>query len=367
MNRYLFLTLALIIISANQTMAESGQRADTVIANKFGYFVYPYAFYTPETQLALGVGSLMYFRFTDDEKIMPSKALTSIYYTTNNQFNINFEPLIHFTGSRQGVLQSKITYYKEVPKFFGIGNNSKNIQDPDFEILSFGAYAELGGKIGTLENISGGIVFDYSYTSITDIKDNPFLQDGEVLGSNGGHISGAGFLLIYDARDNIFYPRKNGYYKFRLFYYEKFFGSDYSFEKISLDLRQYFTLHSDHILALQLFTELTSNDVPFYVMPELGGTYQMRGVFQGRYRDKMSFCTQAEYRKFIWWKFGIAAFVGFGQVADEIGTFNSRGFKTSYGGGLRFLFDKKENINLRFDVGFSEGETGIYFAIEEAF
>ena len=42
--------------------------------------------------------------------------------------------------------------------------------------------------------------------------------------------------------------------------------------------------------------------------------------------------------------------------------------KQSYGAGLRYMFNKKQKINLRMDVGFGEnGSSGVYFGIEEAF
>jgi hypothetical protein len=42
--------------------------------------------------------------------------------------------------------------------------------------------------------------------------------------------------------------------------------------------------------------------------------------------------------------------------------------KFSYGAGLRFLFNEKEGVNLRMDIGITrEGETGVYFGIGEAF
>ncbi|MCE2613258.1 hypothetical protein LVD13_09765 [Flavobacteriaceae bacterium D16] len=42
--------------------------------------------------------------------------------------------------------------------------------------------------------------------------------------------------------------------------------------------------------------------------------------------------------------------------------------KYSFGGGLRYLFNKKENVNLRMDIGIGQdGNTGVYFGIEEAF
>lgn len=39
----------------------------------------------------------------------------------------------------------------------------------------------------------------------------------------------------------------------------------------------------------------------------------------------------------------------------------------SYGGGLRFKINRKENVNLRMDYGFGNGQQNIYFFIAEAF
>ncbi len=56
-----------------------------------------------------------------------------------------------------------------------------------------------------------------------------------------------------------------------------------------------------------------------------------------------------------------------GVVAEEITSIQLRYLKSTYGFGLRFLFDKKQKINLRMDVGFGLHTNGIYFGIEEAF
>jgi hypothetical protein len=42
--------------------------------------------------------------------------------------------------------------------------------------------------------------------------------------------------------------------------------------------------------------------------------------------------------------------------------------KYSGGAGLRFQFNKEQKINLRMDIGIGQdGNTGLYFGIEEAF
>jgi len=59
---------------------------------------------------------------------------------------------------------------------------------------------------------------------------------------------------------------------------------------------------------------------------------------------------------------------GLGNVAETFGELGLGNLKPSYGVGLRFLFDKKERIQVRMDIGFGEdGSSGFYFSIFEAF
>jgi len=77
---------------------------------------------------------------------------------------------------------------------------------------------------------------------------------------------------------------------------------------------------------------------------------------------------QTEYRQYFSKRFGFVAFAGLGDVGSEITSLKFKEFKYSFGGGLRYLFNKKENVNLRVDIGIGkDGNTGIYFGIEEAF
>lgn len=94
----------------------------------------------------------------------------------------------------------------------------------------------------------------------------------------------------------------------------------------------------------------------------------MRSYFTGRYRDKFYSAIQLEYRQYFWRKLGFVVFGGLGDVAQEFIKFDFTELKYSYGMGLRFLFNKKQKINLRMDFGFGQdGNSGVYFGIEEAF
>ena len=132
---------------------------------------------------------------------------------------------------------------------------------------------------------------------------------------------------------------------------------------------KYFTAFSpDHVLAANFYLDAAAGETPFYKLPALGGSSRMRGYFEGRYRDNVFSMLQLEYRQYFWWKFGFVVFAGVGDVANDVTKFKLNDFKLSFGAGLRFLFNKEEKINLRVDLGFgNDGNSGIYFGIEEAF
>ena len=94
----------------------------------------------------------------------------------------------------------------------------------------------------------------------------------------------------------------------------------------------------------------------------------MRGYFYGRYRDNFFSMVQLEYRHFFAKRWGFVLFGTLGNVTDNILNYNFNSLKYSYGTGLRFKFNQKENVNLRADIGIGvDGNAGLYFGIEEAF
>ena len=99
----------------------------------------------------------------------------------------------------------------------------------------------------------------------------------------------------------------------------------------------------------------------------MGGDMIMRGYYQGSYRDKNLLAFQAEYRLQLLKRWGIVGFAGAGGISDAINHFNLDTIKPSYGGGLRFKINRKENVNVRVDYGFGKGQQNVYFFIAEAF
>ena len=77
------------------------------------------------------------------------------------------------------------------------------------------------------------------------------------------------------------------------------------------------------------------HDVPFYYQPTLGGSQELRGFREFRFRDRNSLSLTAEYRWEAAWLLDGALFVDAGKVARERADLNFRDLDVSYGFGFR--------------------------------
>jgi outer membrane protein assembly factor BamA len=349
--------------------AIAGSAADVAVKNLgMKISAYPYAYYTPETELAIGAGGIVTFYTGTDKLLRPSKATVSAYYTTKEQYKISFSPELYFVANKF-FASLNFDYGRYVDKFWGIGSTTPDIPNTDYVAKGLGLKAEfqLPPVISLLNATRVGIIYRFANRDITDDLGNPFLVDKSVQGAEAGSISGVGFSWTWDNRDQIFYPQHGGFNKISGTFYTSDLGSDYDFNRYDLDLRHYIGLKKERVLAVQTIAQAAFNEAPFYELPALGGQRTMRGYYEGRYRDRLYLAGQVEYRMHLFWKVGGVAFIGAGDVAHEISSFRIRDFKISSGGGLRLLFNEAEHVNLRVDLGFGPSTNGVYFGLEEAF
>lgn len=101
------------------------------------------------------------------------------------------------------------------------------------------------------------------------------------------------------------------------------------------------------------------------MLPFIGGSYTMRGYYEGRYRDKNAIDVTMELRQHIWHRNSAVIWMGAANVFPKLGDLQARKILPNFGIGYRWEF--KKNVNIRLDFGFGKGETGIIFNINEAF
>ena len=340
------------------------QESDTSDANGISWFPIPFAFYTPETRLAFGAMVITSFKLSNQIDSRPSSVTALAFYTLNNQYEFSLSPEIYFNNDKH-LASSELNYAKIIDKYYGIGNDTEEIAEPNYEARNSLIFFRFQTDI--LFKLKLGVIYELRYFNIVDAMQNPFLTSGNVFGDEGGLSSGIGFVLSYDSRNNIFYPESGDYYEIASAVFSKILGSDYNYNKTFIDLRKYLGIDKNQVVALQIFYNFVGGSVPFYDIPRLGGDEIMRGFFSGRYRDNHYLAAQAEYRIRVWWRFGLVGFAGVGDVARDITKFESNKIKYSVGGGIRFRIDEKELWDLRIDVGFGNDTDGFYFNYNQAF
>ncbi len=350
-------------IQAQEQSLDQITSADDTI-RKPSFNAYPYAFYTPETKLAFGAGGIFIFYGGKAKTLKPSKTSFGAYYSTNKQYQLSMNNKFYFFDNKLYFNWPMIFSYN-VDKFWGVGNTTENTGNESYTKQLFSTSVTIQLPPRWFVSDLTGIIFDYQKVDILDKRTNEYLLNDSVPGSNGAELIGLGSDLMWDTRDNIFFPNSGGYQYFKLLIYPGM--SDNVFTFYELDVRHFMSFKEDHVLAGLFYVSGTTGDVPFFSLPALGGK-RMRGFFNGRYRDNFLMTLQLEYRQMVWWRLGFAVFGGIGDVSASMIDFNAKNIKYNFGAGLRLMFNEAEKVNLRVDFGMgSGGNSGLYFGIEEAF
>ncbi len=327
--------------------------------------VLPILFNTPETSWGFGAGSIYAFRFKNEpDSLRPSQVTLGFAYTLKKQILSYFNYQL-FLKQEKYLLYGEFGYFRYVFNFYGVGNTI----DPDFEEAYDVAFPRIRAtalmRLNESWYVGPRIWFDDF--QITDrAPDGLLIQDG-IVGNNGGKTLGIGAVAIHDTRDHIFYPRKGKYIELATLFNSKGMGSDYNFQKYSIDYAQYFDLKRNQILAFNLYGVATTGTVPFQEMALIGGTKKMRGYYEGRFRDNHLLMVQTEYRFPVFWRFKGVVFGSTGLVSDTWSNFQIKHLRYTVGAGLRFLLSKKEQIHLRLDYGIGKNTSGFYLTFGEAF
>jgi outer membrane protein assembly factor BamA len=176
-----------------------------------------------------------------------------------------------------------------------------------------------------------------------------------------------GLASIYDNRDNVMNPYKGNYAEVSSYFYRTALGGTYNFEVVNAEFRKYFRIKPKHIIAFQSKARLASGDVPFLDMSMVGGDDLLRSYARNRFRDKNMFGAQVEYRFPVYWRFGLTTFAGAGDVFNKTTDLNLNSLKYCIGGGLRFLMNSAERLNIRIDYGYGPDGGQYYVSFAEAF
>ena len=322
--------------------------------------------YSTEQGNTLGLAKFNLFDLSKKDTISkPSKLSGIVTFSSKGRINASVSTELVFKENKY-IFLSFVNYRKQPEYIFGIGNDVKreDMEEVQFERFRFATT----GLVRVEESLYIGIPLDIATYFNVQPDSNSFLIKNNVAGLNGGFTFGIGLAGALDSRENRYNPSQGAYVIGTLVFHPSFLGSAYEFTKFELDARKYFNPWLKHVIAVQATTTSATGNVPFYELALMGGDRQMRGYYQGAYRDKVLLDGQVEYRAPIWNIFGLTAWIGTGRVATSYSDLSLDGFKLSYGLGLRIKVDSKHNTNLRLDFGFGQdGIKGTYISFAEAF
>lgn len=362
--------LLLLVLSARSLAAEVQDKEtppESPAKSTLGVVVLPVLFNMPETQWGGGVGGLLTYR---PGKSGPAARPSSLYfyaiYTQKKQFSTKWEPELYLAKEKY-LLKGRFIFEKYPEKFWGVGPRAADDMEEDYTPRSFVLEASFQRKVWPARNLFLGLLYQFENFKILKTDEGGQLAGGGLSGSTGGTTSGAGFIVNWDTRDNVFYPLRGKFWQFSTAFCRSFLGSDFDFTSVKLDLRTYLPVLSTHVLGVQALYQAAAGTPPFKSYAKLGGDSMMRGYYSGRFRDKNLLAVQAEYRLPVWWRFGLVGFVGAANVAEKLGGLGFKDLKVSVGTGLRFKIAPKEGSNLRLDFAWGKGTSGFYFTAGEAF
>ena len=324
----------------------------------------PTAYYTPEKKFGVGllvVGLYKTDSATSEEQ--PSSLVINSFVSMNKSYGVTVENMNFFNQGQERLLLD-VDLHNEASVYYGKGISNGDVDSNQYtfeeQVYSFKPrwMTEIADDyfIGI-----GGDLISASAENLEYTETNTKYDSDSTLPTNFS--SGIVVTSVYDSRDYRLNATKGWLFQVDAGVYHN--DQQDSFSTYNFELANYIDLGTvPGLIAWQMQGHFTSGDVPWNLMPDLGGSSAMRGYIKGRYRDDQMAMGQVEYRLPIFQRYGMVFWAAAGSVASSVEKLNDD-ILMSYGTGFRFRI--KDNINLRADIGVGEKDTNFYLNVNEVF
>ena len=335
--------------------------------------------YTPELGFLVAGGVLLSFRGEPANRSLPRSSLPINLAVTSTGAVVGRTKLTGLFFDDWIRVDAQAAFARARDHYWGTGYRAGrriSLEGPatEYERTTGRFNATLLGRL-VLDGLFAGPSMDIQGIDVRrpsrTMPDDPaYVRAGDKVTS-----SGLGGTLRIDTRDVPYNPWEGTYAQIQFLTYDPALGSDQRFQVLDLDWRQYFTLGDEgRTLAYQLRLRRAFGDVPWSAMGQLGSANDLRGYYQGRYRDASIAYGLVEYRhEFrrrepdpsgrILSRHGAVAWLGAGSLGPRVRDFT----RWLPNAGVGYRFELQPRLNLRLDVGFGTDSAKVYFNFEEAF
>jgi outer membrane protein assembly factor BamA len=258
--------------------------------------------------------------------------------------------------------QAKYQDFTQI-NYFGVGRDTlkssqTNYRLQDLDTLAFATirarpWLTVTGRAGLLQRVDISAGRSTLYPSTTE-RFNDTSAPGLSQQPNYLHSDVAGEI---DTRDVPGYPARGGQYRVAMAMFRDQSLARYSFRRVGAEGAHYIPF-GPTVLAIRgrvdVATAGAGQQIPFYLLPALGGSRSLRGYADYRFRDNNVMLVDAEYRWPLLHALDAAVFYDAGTVAPRFSGLAHRPI-TNYGIGVRA--HSATHLIARFDV--ARGQEGM--------
>lgn len=317
--------------------------------------------YSNDTKLSVGIlGAALYTSGVDKTITPQSNASLYTVFSITGFYNFGIRG-VHFTPGDKWRFNYRVSFFSMPTYFWGIGYDTEIHDSNKTKFLQLDSKIRASFEYRLFDNCYAGPALNFNYCKAANADDYT-LWNGERLTTFS---YGAGFNVLYDNRDCLTAPHRGWFISAEQRFYPRFLFNKYPFSSTNVNISHYFGAWRDAIIAMNLHGFFTYGETPWGMLPFFGGAETMRGYYEGRYRDKNAMDATVELRQHVWRRNSIVVWGGVGCVFPDFKNLQPRKILPNFGVGYRWEF--KKNVNVRFDIGFGKGESGVVFNINEAF
>ncbi len=404
----LCLLLLILAGSGMRLDAQDTLTTDSSYNKRFRIVPFPVIAANPTSGFMYGLAPAAYWRMGNPKNTSLSNLLSTILWTTKDQFLFTAKANTYFKGD-QAVMQTDIRFFDTSQPTYGLGTgpqSAKPVSDgfieytdnpyqpiPDAQMMEFqflrlyntfmyrykatrfffglGYHLDIHQNIQDnlldLDTMPPAVTSHYAYSLTYGFDPKRYTS------------SGVSLSMLWDSRDNTVNPYSGFYAMAQLKMNPTWLGSDQQSNVLWLEYRDYFNLSKDrprHLIGLWAFGWFVTNGaVPYLDLPALGWDQfgrSGRAYTQGRFRGQKLIYTELEYRvplqrhKDRW---GAVFFVnGTTATNDDAGIGLYEYLDVGYGLGLRWMFSAETRANISVDYAFGKyGANGFYLGMNEVF
>jgi hypothetical protein len=358
--------------SEEDSPEEESEGESEEVEKRFKFTILAGPGYTPEMGFVLGGGFLMSW-YTGDNPDTVTRSSMPVMFTVASAGGYSFSIRLKSFWLEDKLRWDTDFRLKDMnDNYWGVGYDAgKNV--PEGDATAYRRFWWLFKPTVAwrlFPHFYVGGRWELSQTIATEV--NPVMESDPYYSQYGSDNfnSGLGVVVQYDTRD---FPQNawSGYLlEASATFFSTYFGSDNNYQALTLDYRQYQTLwRPGAVLAWQVFTRGSWGNVPWDELSRVGSVFDLRGYYEGRYRDRMVLWGLVEYRHTFTKKDGSLSKHGFVGWAG-LGTLG-HDYMSLYGAlpnlGVGYRFEVQPRLNVRFDLGWGMDTFGVYFNFQEAF